>query len=257
MHSSQNRKAEGTGQPGELMNAGSRKASRPRYLAGINRVMWGIMLAFSVMMAPSSAVAGLILQPAGASSSQTQFGAPDNARNQSGLSIGYTSLVDDFDTYIASNPLHDSSDQANRWTSGPLPASLDFDLGGSFSIDAIAFWNQGIGIGSTLDFTLIAANNSAFTGATTLGNFAPTATGPVTAVAAQVFTFTATQAEFVRLTATQSNGFDGATVGEVAFSVAPASSAPEPSAVLPIGLGLGTILLKRRRRVHGRGISVG
>lgn len=224
--------------------AASPQAPRPRHFG---QVVWGIMLASSVMMVPNSAVAGLILQPASASSSQTQFGAPDNARNQSGLSIGYTSLVDDFDTYIASNPLHDSSAQANRWTSTSLPASLDFDLGGSYSIDAIAFWDQGVGIGSTLAFTLIAADNAAFTGATTLGNFTPVAAGPVTAVAAQVFTFAPTQAEFVRLTATQSNGFDGATVGEVAFSVASPSSVPEPSAAVLFSLGTCVVLLFRRR----------
>ena len=213
-------------------------------------VVWGIVFASTMMVAASSAVAGVILQPASATSTQTQFGAADNARNQSGLSIGYTSLVDDFATYIASNPLHNSQDQPNRWTSGPLPASLDFDLGGSFSIDKIAFWNQGTGIGSTLAFTLIAADNAAFTGATTLGNFSPVAVGPVTAVAAQVFTLAATQAEFVRFTATQSNGFDGATVGEVAFDVAPASSAPEPSAALLFSLGAGAMLLKRRNGVR-------
>jgi hypothetical protein len=213
-------------------------------------VIRGILLASSVMIAPSSAVAGVILQPNSATSSQTQFGAADNARNQSGLSIGYTSLVTDFNTYIGSNPLHNSQDQPNRWTSTSLPASLDFYLGGSFTIDAIAFWNQGAGIGSTLAFTLIAADNAAFGGATTLGNFNPVAVGSVTAVAAQVFTFAPTQAQFVRFTATQSNGFDGATVGEVAFDIASATSAPEPSAAWFMGLGAGTILLVRRRRVQ-------
>jgi len=212
-------------------------------------VFLGAAFVAGVTIGPRCAVAGVILQPAAASSSQTQFGAPDNARNQSGLSIGYTSLVTDFNTYIASNPLHDSQTQTNRWTSNPLPASLDFDLGGTFSIDAIAFWNQGTGIGSTLAFTLIAANNAAFAGATTLGNFTPVATGPVTAVAAQVFTFAPTQAAFVRFTATQSNGFDGATVGEVAFDIGSGSSAPEPSGAWLIGLGAGAILWKRRR-VH-------
>jgi hypothetical protein len=221
------------------MKAPSRWAGRSRYVLK-NRAVWGIVLACGVMIAPGSALAELILQPASASSTQTQFGAPDNARNQSGLSIGYTSLVTDFNSYIASNPLHDSTLQANRWTSTSLPASLDLDLGGSFSIDAIAFWDQGAGIGSTTAFTLIAADNPAFLGATTIGNFMPVATGPVDATPAQVFTFAPTQAQFVRITATHSNGFDGATVGEVAFAV------PEPSAALLIGLGAGSILLKRR-----------
>lgn len=208
------------------------------------RLLLGLALALGVMVTAGPAVAGLILQPASASSSQTQFGAADNARNQSGLSIGYTSLVTDFDTYIASNPLHDSLTQTNRWTSTSLPASIDFDLGGSYPIDRIAFWDQGTGIGSTLAFTLIAADNAAFTNPTTLGNFNPVAVGDPSAVAAQVFNFPSTQAQFVRFTATQSNGFDGATVGEVAFDL------PEPSAVSVAGLAAAAIGMKRRQRAR-------
>lgn len=84
-------------------------------------------------------------------------------------------------------------------------------------------------------------NNAAFTGATTLGNFNPVAVGDPSTVAAQVFNFAPTKAQFVRFTATQSNGFDGATVGEVAFDL------PEPTAALLLVLGAGSLLLKRRQ----------
>lgn len=203
-------------------------------------VFAALTLSFAQMLTPASALADLILQPASATSTQTQFGAPDNARNQSGLSTGYTSQVTDFDSYIASNPLHDSTAQANRWTSTSLPASIDFALDGSFTIHKIAFWNQGTGIGSTLAFTLIAADDAAFTNPTTLGSFNPVAVGDPSAVAAQVFTFAPTEAQFVRFTATQSNGFDGATVGEVAFAL------PEPSTALLVFLSTGSFLFKRR-----------
>jgi hypothetical protein len=213
-----------------------------------HRVRLGAILAFaftaSAILPLSSASGRAILEPASASSTQTQFGAPDNARNQSGLSIGYTSLVTDFDSYLASNPLHNSQDQANRWTSTSLPASIDFDLGGTFTIDRIAFWNQGTGIGSTRAFTLLGADNPQFNNAITLGNFNPVAVGDVTMVAAQVFDFAATSAHYVRFTATQSNGFDGATVGEVAFDL----PVPEPAACSLLILSAGAGLLARRGR---------
>ena len=97
-------------------------------------------------LAPT-AHAGLILQPAAASTNMGTFpgSSPDNTRNQSGLSTGYTSLVTDFDTYIASNPTHNSNLFANVWVSaiGTLTGNFDFDLGGTFTIQSFALWNFG------------------------------------------------------------------------------------------------------------------
>ncbi len=156
----------------------------------INRSIQGSTLAASLLacaflIAPGIASAQLIVDPVSATSNDTQFGAPDNARNQSGLSAGYTSLVDNFNAYIATGPVHDSSDQSNRWTSNPLPGSIDFDLGASYSIDALALWSQGNGIGSIAAFTLTAADDSAFTNPTSLGSFSGSSAGTAAAASAQ------------------------------------------------------------------------
>jgi hypothetical protein len=67
--------------------------------------------------------------------------APNGAINQSGLSTGYTSLATDFDTYIASNPTHNTIN--NDWISavGTLTGHFDFDLGGTFLVQSFALWD--------------------------------------------------------------------------------------------------------------------
>jgi len=72
---------------------------------------WPLALSLSA----GQARAGVILQAASASTDMgTLAGSPDNVRNQSGLSAGYTSGVTDFDAYLAGNPTHDSSSGATR-----------------------------------------------------------------------------------------------------------------------------------------------
>src|SRR5262245_17023920 len=66
------------------------------------------LLALALALTPAQARAGVILQPASASTDMgTVFGSPDNVRNQSGLNSGYTSGATDFDSYVAGNPTHD------------------------------------------------------------------------------------------------------------------------------------------------------
>ena len=69
-----------------------------------------VSLAGLTLAAMPAAHAGPILQPASASTNMGSDGSssPNNTRNQSGLSVPYTSLVTDFDAYIASNPTHNS-----------------------------------------------------------------------------------------------------------------------------------------------------
>src|SRR5262245_27194038 len=71
-----------------------------------------LALAVALLAGPAPAArAGFVLQPAGASTNMGSIvgtSSPDNTRNQSGLSAGYTSLVTDFDSYIASNPTHNN-----------------------------------------------------------------------------------------------------------------------------------------------------
>ena len=124
--------------------------------------------------------AGLILQPSGATASSQfsgTFGDPTNAISQSGLSVGYTSLVTDFDTYVASNPTHIGSTAGFTWfaqSNAPFPITFDFDLGGTFLIESFAMWgdNQSLPTSQNVNaFELLADNNPAFSPATLLGSF--------------------------------------------------------------------------------------
>jgi hypothetical protein len=195
--------------------------------------------------------AGVILDPAAGSTNMGTFNGahvPVNAINQSGLSTGYTSLVTDFDTYIASNPTHNTIN--NDWisASGTIIGNFDFDLGAAFTIQSMALWDIGGNNGSNLiGFQLLADTTSAFSNPTDLGSFtANPNTGLLTAGLPEVFTFAPTSAEFVRMVITSNNGAAQTGFGEAAFDV---SAAPEPASatMLLFGCGLIGIFVYRNR----------
>jgi hypothetical protein len=197
-------------------------------------LLWGV--------APA-AHAGFILQPAAASTNMGTFrGSPDNTRNQSGLSAGYTSLVTDFDAYIASNPTHNTVSEAgasNSWLSPSATGNFDFALGGTFTIQSFAFWN--LGGRSRLNvrgFDLLADDNAAFSSPTLLGSFTATNNAaPSNVVPANVFTFTPTSAAFVRMRITSNYGSNTSGFGEAAFEVQPPIAVPAPASLTLLGLG--------------------
>jgi hypothetical protein len=183
----------------------------------------------------------------------------DRARNQSGLSVGYTSGVTDFDTYIASNPTTFHGSGSNIWSAsaGVLTGNFDFALGGSYLLDGMALWNL-IGDSSAIrDFNLLLADNPSFSGAVTVGSFtALNNLGSGSNAAAQVFTFNPTAASFVRLEI--QNTWDAsafaAAFNEAAFRGAPVAPVPEPATCSLVLSGM--LALALRRIVGGRGSSV-
>ena len=79
------------------------------------------------------------------------FGSLSETFNQAGLFATYVGGVTDFDTYIATNPLHSFLFNGFEWFSnaGSSSAQVTYDFGSIFSIDALALWNEeqaGIGV---------------------------------------------------------------------------------------------------------------
>lgn len=180
--------------------------------------------------------------------------------DQSGLSDGYVSGVTDFDAYAASNPTHNSASNRQEWFSRAgdnSGISVTYDLGGPKIIDAMALWNEEFaGIGTTnllgsmdgITFFLLSTIipiDEAYADKNTVASYS-----------AQIFSFVATELRYLKLTMLDCLGppasessYLGCGIGEVAFSagenIAPV---PLPGALPLLGLGLGLLAWKGRRR---------
>ncbi len=127
-----------------------------------------------------------------------------NEINQSGLSTGYTSGVDDFATYLGSNPTH--TDQlGTSWGSSIKTGNLDFDLGSTLTVANIALWNFSIvAANAATNIQIFSSNLSDFSVSNDLGNFSRNV--PAHPGTAEILNFAATDAQFFRFNILQHNG---------------------------------------------------
>lgn len=174
-----------------------------------------------------------------------EFGATTDIGNtfdQSGLSSGFTSGVDDFDTYIATNPMHTPSFEDNEWFTpeGVNSATVIYDLGAEYSILRLALWNEDAAGIETMDVST--SNDVSFTTSTSVGSFNPFDNPAVIDYPAEVFDLMDSNARYVRLEVTGPNtgsSFNGISMGEIAFdTAAPSAVVPEPSSLVLCGFGV-------------------
>jgi hypothetical protein len=139
--------------------------------------------------------------------------------DQSGLNLGYTSGVTDFDAYIGADPTHTYFSDGREWFAEPRVAEvrLIFDLGHVRAIDKVALWTEDSG-GIARAVLSASVDGVAYRPVLTIH---PSDTPINTSYRAEVFAMARPETlRFVRLDLTcgRSEGFDGCSLGEIAFS---------------------------------------
>ena len=170
--------------------------------------------------------------------------------NQAGLLTNYVSDVTDFNSYIATKPLHKWAFTGNEWFGefGTTSAVVTYDLGSVRGIDALALWNEdasGIGKLNLLGSIDGASFFSLSAGLSPIDN-------PVNAdYTAQVFAFGAASLRYFRMDMSacpqSQDAFMACAIGEVAFRTANATI-PEPSTYALMFAGLAALGVAARRR---------
>jgi len=224
-----------------------RKASRGLTMAlamGIGIFGFAGTAAADVIIAPVSAVCNV---------SCPGFGSLTNTIDQSGLSIGYTSGVTDFDAYLALNPTHTNIFPGFEWfsSSGSTTATVTYNLGAVTNINRLALFNEEVsGIGL---LNLFYSTDNILFLPLALG-LLPTDNPANQFYRADVFSFAATNAQYVRFEMSRCpqpnpGSFPACAIGEVAFASGEGTTvAPEPGTMLLLGSGLAGLAARRRRQ---------
>jgi len=207
-------------------------------------VFKGVLAGIALAGIAFSANAALIYSPVAATAS-SEFGPMfgiDNTIDQSGLSDGFTSGVDDFDTFLALDPTHSFLPDTEWFTqAGVTTATVVYDLGAIRNVFRLALWNEEVaGFASAQMSTSV--DGVTFTPLTTI----MPADNPISVdYPAQVFD-TAFNGRFFKLDIDdcpqpEANGapnvFNGCAIGEVAVDAA----IPLPASLLLLGTGVAAM----------------
>lgn len=193
----------------------------------------------------------------GSSTSQCCGLTADKLLDQSGLSAGYVNGVTDFDAYLASNPTALGSSTGTHFPAGYFAlagATVDIDLGGTYTLNRLAMWNdhdyQGVN-----GFRVFIDDESSFAGATMIGNFSAlygnndnTQLDYETGLPHQVFDLLDMSGQYVRVVFDSAHQDTYINLNELAFDAGPGGNrVPEAPALWLAGLGLLSAALVRRR----------
>jgi hypothetical protein len=220
-----------------------------------------IVAAAALLGVSSACAAPLMLQPQSASSPFEIGGSGINGPvsqmvDQSGLFTPYVSGVTDYAAYIASNPFHSGYNASGTLAAGN-PFWVDFDLGASYLVDRLAFWNYHLAQGGVTGLAVYTADNAGFANALLVGTLSPATytsqSPPYGYVPVQDFDLTDSTARYVRLYITSYQIVCGlcwttpyAGIGEVAFGGQDAV-VPVPAALWMFGGALGALSWIRRK----------
>lgn len=190
------------------------------------------ILITSLFLFSHSAIASVILQPVSAKTNVDNLRPISQTIDQSGLSIGYNNLTDNFDSYISSNPTsyHGYGDNVWGTTEGIRSAQIIYNLGGTYKVDKIALWNLVNDDESAMkNFTVIVDDNPSFSTPIEVGSYIALNTlGTDPDAASQIFSFDSTSASYIMLSInnTWSPNSYGLAFNEIAFSVTPVPLPP-------------------------------
>jgi hypothetical protein len=214
----------------------------------------GLLLLFLIAATPSWA--SYVLSPTGVYSNSAghldSTYAIENTINQSGLETGFVSGFTEWNSYFAGSPVHDTSPEMQEWYAplGITTATLTFDLGGNYSIDQIALWNEDwAGINS---FSVWFDNDPVwdpFTGAgATFGKTFPAVSdNPIGNYPAELFVLDDIfDATYVHLKSATSASV--ISIGEIAFSATDPTPTPAPPAAFLLFSGIIGLITFRKYR---------
>lgn len=208
------------------------------------------LLAMAATAVVVSSYAAVIRAPVGVHTNT--FGEPygplSDTFNQSGLSVGYTAGVTDFDAYMGGSPVHTYIFAGYEWFGpiGTYPGLIVFDLGASYMVDRVALWNEESG--GIAELGLFTANLFDLSDSMAGGLHFPTDHTTASATyGADVFAL-AGGARMARYLGFEISGpnlppeFDSVAIGEVAVSVV-----PEPASVAFLAAGVAALALRKRK----------
>lgn len=172
----------------------------------------------------------------------------DRTIDQSGLTVGYTSGVTDFASYVLQAPRHEGENSPQNYaaSSSIPPLVVDYDLGATHDVLQLAFWQYPhASSGPTIDFSVYTSNDPGFTNSAFVGSFTALIDGtglgaPGTAM--QVFDLTDTSARYVRMDVLRVDNANGTGWSEVAFEV---NVVPEPASICFATLAVFVCVIKR------------